>query len=300
MSKKKTFYNNTFEKCVRSLNNKYYNLFRRQIKVNGLDYRQEEYLMRKLYGKGTIAAFKIKNLDDIGFANWCMNTRDMYGSPETVTLVNEFSSPVIPTRPQRVDEQVVLGWINKSRASGSGNPIYSISEDVNWYIERIAQVEVTIDINLQLHKMPFLIPIDENQDKAKDIVDKILNGDLVIFTEGFDPATFKAVLTGAPYLIDKLYEYKLSLENELKTLLGIDNQGHQNREQQNLDTTNANNCEINDSIELMIDSLNEFADRVRETLGYDMSFERVNKPVEAIGEFHEGEQPGPDGGNEDE
>ena len=71
MSKTKYFQNNVvYNDCVRSLNNKYYNLFRRQIKVNGLDYRQEDYLMRKLYKKGTIAAFKIKGIDDeIGFAS---------------------------------------------------------------------------------------------------------------------------------------------------------------------------------------------------------------------------------------
>lgn len=75
MSKKNYFQrsydaNQAYEDCVRHLNNKYYNLFRRQFKVTGLDYRQEDYVMRKLYKKGTIACFKIKGLDtDLGFAS---------------------------------------------------------------------------------------------------------------------------------------------------------------------------------------------------------------------------------------
>ena len=282
-----------FAKCVTIYRNRYYNAFRRQFKINGLDYRQQDYIMKKFYGSGTVAAFKIKGIDELGFAPWSMVTWDMYDLPETVNLMNEHGSPLIPYTVQKVDKDVCLGYIQRNK-----KPISMI---VDWYIDRIAQVEMTINTNLNLHKMPFLIPIDENEDKILDIVQRILNDELVIFAEGIDPALFKAVSTAAPYIIDKLHEYKVGLENELKTYLGIDNQGAvEKREQLNLDETNANNNDINDGIEGFLDCLNEFADNIKETFGIEISFERTSKPIDAIGEYHEGEKPGPDGGEDND
>lgn len=277
-----------FNECVQIYRNKYFNSFRRQIKTNGLDYRQEEYVMKKFYGSGTVAAFKIKGIDELGFAPWALQTWDMYDCPETVVLINEHASPLTPSKVMTVDKDVCLGYIQRNK-----KPISLI---VDWYIKRIAQVEMVINTNLQLHKMPFLIPVAEDQAKAQDIVDRILNNELVIFAEDVEPTTFKAVVTGAPYLIDKLHEYKVGLENELKTYLGIDNQGAvEKREQLNLDETNANNADINDGIEGFLDCLNEWADNIRQTLGINISFERASEPVTAIGEFHTGDKPGPDG-----
>lgn len=66
--------NADYEKCVQMYRNKYYNLFRANFKWTGLDYRQEDYIMRQLYGKGTVAAFKIKGIDELGFAPWAMQS----------------------------------------------------------------------------------------------------------------------------------------------------------------------------------------------------------------------------------
>lgn len=216
----------------------------------------------------------------------------MYGLPETVTLVNTYGSPLVPSKSMTVDKDVCLGYIQRNK-----KPISLI---VDWYIERIAQVEMVINTNLQLHKMPFLIPVEEDQKKAEDILDKILNNELCIFAPGIDPAMFKAVATGAPYIIDSLHEYKVGLENELKTYLGVDNQGAvEKREQLNLDETNANNEEINDYANNFLDCLNEWCDNIREAFGIDISVEATSKPVEAIGEYHEGEKTGPKEGDSD-
>lgn len=122
-----------YGKIVNMYRNKYYNLYRANFKWTGLDYRQEEYIMKEFYGKGTVAAFKIKNIDELGFAPWTMNTWDMYGLPETVTLLNVYGSPLIPSKPMTVDKNVCLGYIQRNK-----KPLSMIAD---WYIERIAQVE---------------------------------------------------------------------------------------------------------------------------------------------------------------
>lgn len=297
MSKKKYYKSMnpgcTYDECVQAYRNKYFNLYRANFKWTGLDYRQEEYIMRQFYGKGTVAAFKIKNIDELGFAPWAMNTWDMYGLPETVNLVNVYGSPLIPSKIMTVDKDVCLGYIQRNK-----KPLSLI---VDWYIERIAQVEMVINTNLQLHKMPFLIPVDEDQAKIQDVVDKILSNELCIFVEGADPSLFKAVATGADYIIDKLHEYKVGLENELKTFLGVDNQGAvEKREQLQLDEVNAGNDEINDYANNFLDCLKEWCDNIKETLGITISVEPTSKPVEMSGEVHDGDKPGPDGGEDNE
>lgn len=251
--------------------------------------------MRKFWADGTVAAFKIKNIDEIGFCSWARNTIDMYGETETVNLVNQYGSPLIPQTVQVVDKDVVIGWIQSNR-----KPLRMI---VDWYIERIAQVDMVINTNLNLHKLPFLIPLDKGDKDAKskltDVVDRILNNELVLFVEGVEPSLFKAVATQAPYIIDKLANYRKDLENDLKTYLAVNNPGVNKIEQLQLSEVNANNDEINSHDEDFKEQLDKFCERIRETLGYDISVEVQREEVEQEGVLKEYEDaPGPDGGDE--
>ena len=286
--------NQVYNQTVNMLRNKYYNLYRSNFKWNNINYRQEDYIMRKFWADGTVAAFKIKNLDEIGFASWARNTIDMYGETETVYLVNQYSSPLIPSTVQIVDKDVVLGWIQSNR-----KPLRMI---VDWYIERIAQVDMVINTNLNLHKLPFIIPLDSSDKDAKkqltDAVSKILNNELVLFVEGVDPSLFKAVATAAPYIIDKLANYRKDLENDLKTYLAVNNPGVNKIEQLQLSEVNANNDEINSHDEDFKMQLDNFCERIKETLGYDISVEVQREKVEEDGIAKEYEEaPGPKGEN---
>ena len=287
--------NAVYNQTVAMLRNKYYALYRSNFKWNNINYRQEDFIMRKFWKDGTVAAFKIKNLDEIGFCSWARNTIDMYGETETVNLVNQYGSPLIPTSIQVVDKDVVIGWIQSNR-----KPLAMI---VDWYIERIAQVDMVINTNLNLHKLPYIIPLDKSDKDAKnklqDTVDRILNNELVLFVEGVDPTLFKAVATQAPYIIDKLANYRKDLENDLKTVIGVNNPGVSKIEQLQLSEVNANNDEVNSHDNDYKTQLDKFCERIKETLGYEVSVETIRQPVEQEGVVKEyTEAPGPDGGNE--
>ena len=287
--------NDVYNQTVNMLRNKYYNLYRSNFKWNNINYRQEDFIMRKFWADGTVAAFKIKNIDEIGFCSWARNTIDMYGETETVNLVNQYGSPLIPQNVQVVDKDVVIGWIQSNR-----KPLRMI---VDWYIERIAQVDMVINTNLNLHKLPFLIPLDKGDKDAKskltDVVDRILNNELVLFVEGVEPSLFKAVATQAPYIIDKLANYRKDLENDLKTYLAVNNPGVNKIEQLQLSEVNANNDEINSHDEDFKEQLDKFCERIRETLGYEISVEIQREEVEQDGVIKQYEEaPGPDGGDE--
>lgn len=265
MAKKKVYkssidFGNVYDETCHMLNNKYYNIFRSNFYTEGLDYRQKKYVMDKFWNFGSVASFRIKNSDEIGFAKWNRITWDMYGEPETINLVNTYGSPLIPNGELVVDEDVVIIYIQSNR-----KPVKLI---VDWYVKRIAQVECIINTNLQVQKMPFIIPVADENEKAKleDVVERILNNEIVICVDGVEPQLFKAIATGVPYLVDKLQNYKKDLENDLLTYLGVNNSGSNKVEQLQMAEVNSNNEEINLSDSNFNTELQEGCERVKEVL----------------------------------
>lgn len=61
--------NDVYNQTVNMLRNKYYALYRSNFKWNNIDYRQEDFIMRKFWADGTVCAFKIPNIDEIGFCS---------------------------------------------------------------------------------------------------------------------------------------------------------------------------------------------------------------------------------------
>lgn len=258
--------------------NRYYNLFMKYFKFDNLDKNQTDYLMRKFWDTGTVAAFKIKNTDEIGLCQWVANKWNMYDLPEEIQLINKWNLPFFPKGNQVVDKDVVIGWITPNH-----KPIKLVVDE---YADRMAQVDMVINTNLQLHKMPFLVSTTpENQQKIKDILNRILNNEVAVFTDADDINAFQSVNTNTQYIIDKLYSYKAQLESELLTILGMDNPIVDNTGRlQNItvDQENSNNAQINQAQETMVACLEDFFDKVEEVLGYKVKFETLVKPVESV------------------
>lgn len=103
------------------------------------------------------------------------------------------------------------------------------------YAQRLANVERIIDVNLNHTRHPFIISTDE---KAKEMIEKIFddiskNKPYVIVDESFSQQFTKGteVLNlNAPFVVDKLMDYKHTLMNEVLTILGIGNSSQDKRE----------------------------------------------------------------------
>ena len=131
--------------------------------------------------------------------------------------------------------------------------------------------------------MPWLLSTEpENVNKLKQLVRDIMANKLVIYTD-IPRNEIDQLNLNAPWIIDKLTDYKTGVENEIKTLLGVDNIGWQNREQQNIDTTNAANDEINDFAEGSYSELKDGFERCNKFLGLNLSVKQTSKPVTQIG-----------------
>ena len=137
--------------------------------------------------------------------------------------------------------------------------------------------------------MPFIVGCDEtNKKQLQDIVNRILNGELAVFTSVNDINQLQALMTTAPYLLDKLKAYQVSLENELLTVLGINNSGTQAKKAQMLvDEVNANNDVINDYGTSITEEMKAWLDRANKVLGRSIAIEEVNKVEDSTKDYED-------------
>ena len=269
-------------------NNKYYNLWMSKFEWKGLDEdmkeQEENYIMRKLWYEGTVAIRNIRNTGMIALAPWDLVDYNYLGFPETITLVNErgASKTVIPNKNLIVNKDVALLFCTPSQ-----KPIKAL---VDYYVDRITQAVVLINNNLSLQNMPFIINCtEEDQKRLSDIVDRILNNELVVTTASSDISKLQALITQVPFLVDKLQAYIVSMENELLTILGIDNSGTQAKKAQMLvDEVNANNDVINDYGNSIIDELTKWLNRANKVLNRNISIEAKSKPVDSTSDYEAG------------
>lgn len=184
----------------------------------------------------------------------------------------------MPSDPQVVDKDVVIGWCQYNHKP--------IAWTVQYYIDRITQVELVINTNLQVHKMPFVLAVTpEDADKAKDILDRILNDEVEVIMDMDDLNLVKNFVTTTPYIIDKLYAYKNSLENELLTMLGVDNaMDDPTKERLLVDSVNANNQIINLFREGIQENFNTFCNKIKEVLGFNISVKPSIRQFEVMSE----------------
>lgn len=267
--------------------NKYFNLYMNAYKWNGIDYQQSNYIMRKFWADGRVAAFNVKFADAIGFAPFAEYKWNMYDYPEEVNLINERGVPFIPNDIQIVDKDVVLGWTQRNK-----KPVALV---VDLYARKLADIDMTIRTNLKAHKTPWLIGVaPEDRQKVTALFNKIEKDDSELFVDLEDVNNFKSLVSGAPYIIDKLYAYKCALENELKEYLGITNLGNQEKKEHLITSeVNANSEVTEASGDCFYDVLVEFTQRIKEVLGFSISVE-LNKPEQ----YYESEETSPD--NEEE
>ena len=253
------------------LTNKYFNLFMDSLKWNGLEDEQEDYIMKKFWSDGTVSAFKIKGIDELGFAPYAVSSYTMYDTPSTVNLINERNVPFIPKGSLTVNQDVVLGWIQRNHKS-----IYTI---VSYYVERLVEVEMVINTNLQVNKLPLLIGVTpSDKENAEHLVNKILNDEVAIFANLDELNLVKTLSNGSQYILDKLYAFKNNIESELLTYLGIDN-SQIDVDKLAVDQINANNEMINSNAEGYLNELNKFCKRISQILNKTISVELTHNRV---------------------
>ena len=180
-----------------------------------IDYQQVDFILRKFWENGSIAGFKLPMSEGSKdhpqglavFTPFAPNGWNIYDWPISVNLINTRGVRFIPTGVQQVDKDVVIGYIQRNK-KGVGFFVDSIVQD-------IVVIDMVIRINLNAHKMPYLVVVDPlSEKKMKALYDKIKDDDPELFISSDEANNFKALVSGAPFILDKLYNLKQAKENE--------------------------------------------------------------------------------------
>ena len=259
--------------------NKYYNIFLDRYKFPELDYEQEHFLLSQFWFNGTISAFLLEGSQGASqhpqglliLAPVARCEYNIYNFPVWAIPVNTRGVKFIPARRMKVNEEIVIGFCQKNHES--------VKRFVKTYVDKIVDVEMVIRANLFAHKMPWLIGVTpEDKKKMEALFDKIMGDEDSIFVDLEDVDKLKTLLSGAPYIIDKLYSYKASLEDELREYLGFENRGTQEKKEHLITTEVESNNEITEQhSEIFFNEMKIFCDNVSKVLGFPLHVE-LNKP----------------------
>lgn len=254
---------------------RYQNLFKNELEFEGLEYGVADYLMNKLLTTGTVAAFNLLGAEfvkQLAFGAYVGNDYDWKGDPLRVRIINERNNALVPKKDLVNNVEVVLfdlGFI----------PNDYISE----YVYKIEEVRKVIKLNLNNHKMPFVV----KSGNVKDLkaIQELLDGEEIVYVSDLE---FEVVNANTPYIIDKLTLYISELEAELLSVIGIDNIKFEKKAQMTVDEVNSNEDEIDSYRKTIRNRTEEFIKQLNEVLGHNVVLKK-DEPEKVIEENEEGE-----------
>lgn len=123
------------------------------------------------------------------------------------------------------------------------------------FAQRMYEAERSSDVNIRNQKFPMLLVTTENKRLSFENIYSQIDGNkpaIMVNQENFDPNSIKAVSTEAPFVADKLQEYKKTIWNEALTFLGINNISIEKKERLVTGETSENNEVINMNLQSML------------------------------------------------
>lgn len=200
--------------CYIMTRNKMVDLAENVLKKKNLPlYIDKSYVNKILLSQGSICFFVDEVLGLLALPWISIAGLDVYGRPRRVQCygANGYSSRIL------TQGEFVIMWDNTSHRS-----LYPM---VCQYAERYSNAVRTQDINIAQQKTNRIWKTAPGQEKTiSDTLNNIdENVENVITYSGVDIAETQSILSVAPYVADKLDEYKANLWNEFLGSIGISN-----------------------------------------------------------------------------
>ena len=214
--------------------------------VNLPESMNQRYLEETLFYYGMAALLKH---DEYGFINTrCASNGviNIYGLPTSLncfsydfnTVKNLYTG--LPLKEDEKDDTCILVMNNWDR-------IPTVAT-IQLFAYRLYEAEVTAMTNIKAQKTHILITVDETQRLMMENMYSQYEGNRpVIFGDKkqLQDGVIKAIKTDAPFVADKVMDYKKEIWNEALSFLGINNIMIQKKERLITDEANSNNELIN-------------------------------------------------------
>lgn len=141
------------------------------------------------------------------------------------------------------------------------------------FANRLTEAERTIDVNIKAQKTPTLLKCDDKDRLTVENIYKKYDGNepVIIGGKGFNTDALSVLKTDAPFVADKLQQYKHEIWNEALTFFGINNANSDKRERLVTDEVNANNEVIEINAEAMLLTRKEACEQINKMYGLNVS-----------------------------
>lgn len=149
------------------------------------------------------------------------------------------------------------------------------------YAARLAEVTRTIDVNVHAQRTPVLVVgTDKQRNSLRQMYRQWKQNEPVIFGDAqITDHPLTVLKTDAPYITDKLMDYKHDLWNEVMTFLGLNNANTDKRERLVADEVSANDAQIEQSAQVMLKARERACEQINALFGTNISV-RLRTPLE--------------------
>ena len=116
---------------------------------------------------------------------------------------------------------------------------------IELFAYRMYTVERAIDVNIKAQKTPYMVLTSTDERLSMiNAMNQIDNNAMMIVgaKDSFDPNAIRTLQTQAPYIADKLTDYKHSIWNEFLTFMGVDNISEKRERMISAETMSNNEC----------------------------------------------------------
>ena len=179
---------------------------------------------------------------------------NIYGLPDKLNCfsygfneMRELYTGINPLNKTEKDKECILVMNNWDRT-----PTVSSMELFAW---RLYLAQRTCDVNVSAQRFPVMVVGDEKQRLMLENLYSQYDGNRPFIFGNKDQLSgneLKAINTGAPYVVDKISEYKKEIFNEALTYLGINNMSVSKKERLTENESMENNELVNLNLQAML------------------------------------------------
>lgn len=280
-----------------ALRSKYFSYWMGKFEIPELSPECNNFIWKEIWRIGSVALTPIQEVKDgegdkIIATPYAPTEFNIYNYPTKATLIQiRGKSGLIPESVQIINKNIGILWGHVSHMA--------ISDIVEYYVDKLADIQMTINNHLFLQKIPRLIPVSpEDKSRAQSLINAIERGEHKLFIDINDMQSLNSVLdSGGSYVIDKLYLYKENVENELLTFLGIDNKGINKAERVVVDEMNSNNQSIIEGSDNFTLEINRCLKEIEKFLNIKLTLKENHKIKPMVDSFHDDNKEEEDDGN---
>lgn len=152
------------------------------------------------------------------------------------------------------------------------------------YVNKLAEAERTMDVNVKACKTPVVFTCDDKDVLTWKRIFRQVDGNVpAIFADkGLNIESIQAFMTGVKFLGNELMDYKASVESDLLTFLGQDNNPVDKKERLITSEAEANNQIIQSFADLQLEARQRACDAINEKWGLNVTVRRRVESVEPV------------------